>query len=142
MLLGVMARLFAVLLLAPAVAGGVAHAQALDAASEEALGAVLRMLQDPALRAGAVAGSPAAAAAERRVPGLAAADPAVVQEFYDLAADVFEDLARGVSGDADAMGRALARGEGDPAGFAAMLSPRTLERLRALAITLSDQPRR
>jgi len=126
------------LLAAPLLAG----AQSLDSASQEALAAVLRMLQDPALRAGAIASDPNAAAADRQLRGLAADNPAVTQELYDLAAQIFEDLTRGAGGDAQAMTQSLARAQSDPAAFAALLSPRTLERLRALSIKLSDQPRR
>ena len=135
-------RLLALTLLAVTLTGGVAAGQALDPASQEALGAVLRMLQDPALRAGAIASSPEAAAADRQLQSLAGGSPALTQEIYDLAGQIFEDLARGSGGDANAMTQALARGQSDPAAFAAMLSPRTLERLRALSIKLSDQPRR
>jgi hypothetical protein len=142
MLLAMTTRLGALAVLALMLVAGAAGAQTLDPASQEALGAVLRMLQDPALRAGAIAGNPEAAAADRRMQGLAGANPDVMQEFYDLAGQVFEDLARGSAGDADAMTQALARGQSDPAAFASMLSPRTLDRLRALSIKLSDQPRR
>jgi hypothetical protein len=135
-------RLVALAVLAVALVAEPAAAQTLDAASQEALGAVLRLLQDPALRAGAIANSPDAAAADRQLRGLAGDNAAVTQELYGLAGQVFEDLARGTAGDANAIEQALARGQSDPAAFAAMLSPRTLERLRAFSIKLSDQPKR
>ncbi len=39
------------------------------------------------------------------------------------------------------MSEALDRAKSDPAGFAAMLRPETLERLRALSIKISDAQR-
>ncbi|HEV8584201.1 MAG TPA: hypothetical protein VGT02_04440 [Methylomirabilota bacterium] len=135
-------RLIALTLSALALTCGAAAAQNLDAASQEALGAVLKMLQDPASRAGAIAGSPQGGAADRQMRDLAGNNPAVTQELYELAAQVFEDVTRGSGGDVKAMSQAFSRGQSDPAGFASMLSPRTLERLRALSIKISDQQRR
>ena len=57
------------------------------------------------------------------------------------AADVFADLARNSNGDPRAMNEALDRAKSDPAGFAAMLRPETLEKLRALSTKLSDAQR-
>jgi len=141
MLFAMTTRLLALTLLAFTLAGGVAGAQTLDPASQEALDVVLRLLQDPAPRGGAIASSPDGAAADRQLRGLAGNDPALMQQIYDLAGAIFEELARGSGGDANAMTQALTRGQSDPAAFASMLSPRTLERLRALSIKLSDQPR-
>jgi hypothetical protein len=121
---------------------GEATAQRLDPSSQDALAAVLRILQDPAARSGAISGNPAMTAADQRVQSLTAGSPALTQEVYDLAGRIFEDLTRAGGGDAQAMSQALARAQADPAGFAAMLSPRTLELLSALATKLSDQPRR
>jgi hypothetical protein len=39
------------------------------------------------------------------------------------------------------MSEALARGAADPAGFAALLSPATQQRLRELGARLADRPR-
>jgi hypothetical protein len=125
-----------------ALTSGVVTGQTLDPASHEALAAVLRMLNDPALRGAAIAGSPQAGAAAAQIDALTKGSPALTQEVYALAGEIFEDLTRGSGGDAQAMGQALARGQGDPAGLSAMLSPRTLEHLRALSIKLSDEPRR
>jgi len=135
-------RLIALAVVAGALVTGPAAAQTLDAASQEALGAVLQMLRDPALRAAAIANNPGAAAADRQLRALAGDNAAVTQELFDLAGQVFEDLATGSGGNATAIDETLTRGQSDPAGFAAMLSPRTLERLRALSIKLSDQPKR
>jgi hypothetical protein len=54
---------------------------------------------------------------------------------------VFADLTRNSNGDPRAMSAALDRAKSDPAGFAAMLRPETLERLRALSIKISDTQR-
>lgn len=116
------------------------RAQALDAASREALGATLRMLQDPALRGAAISGSPQAGAADRQLQSLGGS-PQLTQELYGLAAEIFADLARGTGGDVQRMTEALERGRTDPAGFAAMLSPATLQKLRELSVKISDRPR-
>lgn len=116
------------------------RAQALDAASREALGATLRMLQDPALRGAAISGSPQAGAADGQLQSLGGS-PQLTQELYGLAAEVFADLARGTGGDVQKMSEALERGRTDPAGFAAMLSPATLQKLRELSVKVSDRPR-
>lgn len=115
-------------------------AQTLDPASQAALAATLRMLRDPALRAPAVAGNPQAAAIDTEVRSMTGS-PQLAQEFYDLAALIFEDLTRNSSGDADKMRETLESAAKDPAAFAALLSPATLDRLRALALKISDRPR-
>jgi hypothetical protein len=131
------AALALLLLLAPGAPGG---AQALDPASADALAAAMKVLLDPGLRAGAIAGIPQAGAADQNVRALTGSD-ALTQELYALAAQVFAELAQGSGGDATRMAQALERGTSDPAGFAAMLSPQTLERLRQLAAKISDQRR-
>lgn len=115
-------------------------AQALDPAAAEALAATLRMLADPAARAGILARDPAAAAIDKQVQGMAGSS-ALAQEVYGIAAEVFADLARNSGGDPQRMSEALERAKSDPAGFAAMLRPETLERLRALSTRISDAPR-
>jgi hypothetical protein len=92
-------RLVTLAVLFFAIVAEPAAAQTLDAASREALAAVLRLLQDPALRAGAIANSPNAAAADRQLRGLAGNNAAVTQALYDRAGQVFEDLANGSAGD-------------------------------------------
>ncbi len=117
-----------------------ASAQPLDAASAEALAATLRVLQDPALRAAAIAASPQGTAVDRQVQAIAGS-PALTEELYALAGQVMSELARSSGGDVSRMNDALERGKNDPAGFAAMLSPDTLERLRALSTKISDRAR-
>jgi hypothetical protein len=126
--------------LAPPLGPGAAAAQALDPGAAEALAAATRMLLDPAQRAAAIAGTPQAGGLDREVRALTGSD-ALTQELYALAADVFAELARQSGGDVAKMTEALERGRTDPAGFAAMLSPQTLERLQALATRISDQRR-
>jgi hypothetical protein len=133
----VVSALFLVVL---AVVTSSGHAQTLDPASADALAQTLRMLGDPAARAGAIAGSPGATEQDRALQRLAAS-PELTQEIYVLAGEVFADLARGTGGDATAMLAALERGRSDPAGFAAMLSPQTLAHLRELASRLGDARR-
>ena len=111
-----------------------------DPAIQEALAATLRVLRDPALRSPAVAGSPRAAAIDTEVRAMTGS-PQLTQEFYDLAATIFEELAKSSGGDANTMRETLERAAEDPAAFAALLSPATLDRLRALAVKVSDRPR-
>jgi hypothetical protein len=116
-------------------------AQTLDPASGEALAATLGMLRDPALRAAAIAASPQAIGVDTQVRGLVGASPQLTQEFYELAAEILKDLARNSDGDVTRMTETLDRAQSDPAGFAALLSPGTLDRLRALSVKMSDRAR-
>ena len=111
-----------------------------DPALQEALAATLRVLRDPALRSPAVAGSPRAAEIDSEVQAMTGS-PQLTQEFYDLAATIFEELARNSGGDTNKLRETLERATEDPAAFAALLSPATLDRLRALAVKISDRPR-
>ena len=111
-----------------------------DPALQEALAATLRVLRDPALRSPAVAGSPRAAEIDTEVQALTGS-PQLTQEFYDLAATIFEELARNSGGDTNKLRETLERAAEDPAAFAALLSPATLDRLRALAVKISDRHR-
>jgi hypothetical protein len=124
-----------------ALPAGTLSAQALDPAAAEALAATLRMLADPAARGQILATDPAAAAIDRQVQGMAGGSSQLAQEVYGLAAEVFADLARSTGGDPRQLSAALDRARSDPAGFAALLRPETLDRLRALAIRMSDAPR-
>jgi hypothetical protein len=114
------------LLLAVALATPVA-AEPLDGASADALDRTLGTLRQGARtkpldgRLGAIEGS-----------------PEMQQEFNDLAAAVFSDLAARYDGDPDAMAAALARGKSDPAAFADALSPATRARLEKLSRQLDD----
>ena len=127
------------ILLAWPVAGP-ATAQILDPASQEALDQTLRILLDPQARGSEVAKSPQGAAADQQVRALTGSD-ALTQELYQVAGDVFKDLAQGTGGDPQKMLLALDRARTDPAAFAAMLSPATQQRLRDLAVKLSDTKR-
>jgi hypothetical protein len=130
------------LLMALALGGASAlEAQSLDPASAEALAATLRLLQDPAARDAALGGSPQGAVIDRDIQAMTGGSPALTQEFYALAAQVFSELTLNSGGDLGRMNQALASGRGDPAGFAAFLSPETLARLRDLATRISDRKR-
>jgi len=115
-------------------------AQTLDPTAREALVATLRMLRDPALRAPAVAGNSKAAAIDAEVQSITGS-PELAQEFYDLAARIFEELTKSSDGDTNKMREALESGAKDPTAFASLLSPATLDRLRALAVKISDRSR-
>jgi hypothetical protein len=116
------------------------HSQPLDSQSTDALAATLRMLTDPAARGQVIAGDPNAAEIDRQVQGMAGT-PALAQEVYGIAAEVFADLVRNTDGDPRRMSEALDQAKSDPAGFAAMLRPETLDRLRELATKISDAQR-
>ena len=116
------------------------HPQALDPTSADALEATLRMLTDPAARGRVIARDPGAAEIDRQVQQVAGS-PAVAQEIYGIAAEVFADLARNFDGDPQRMSAALDQAKADPATFAAFLRPETLEHLRALSAKISDAPR-
>src|SRR5438876_42190 len=94
---------------------------------------------DPAVQE-ALAASPRAAAIDTEVRAMTGS-PQLTQEFYDLAATIFEELAKSSGGDPNTMRETLERAAEDPAAFAALLSPATLDRLRALAVKISDRPR-
>ncbi len=116
-------------------------AQTLDPASQEALAATLGMLRDPAQRAAALGANPQAPGLDARVQAMVGGSPQLTQEVYELAAEIFGDLTRASGGDLGKMNAELERATADPAGFAALLSPATLARLRALAVRISDRPR-
>jgi hypothetical protein len=115
-------------------------AQTLDPAGQEALAATLKLLRDPALRTPAISGNPQAAGIEKQIQGLTGSPP-LTQEFYELAAQVFNDLTKNSGGDVGKMSAALDRAKADPAAFTALLSAETLQRLRELAVKISDRRR-
>jgi len=118
----------------------VAPAQSLDPASREALDQALRILLDPAARSAEVSRTPQGAAADQQVRALAGSE-ALSQEVYALAGQMLSELVQSTGGDTQKMLQALDRARTDPAAFAALLSPATQQRLRELAVKLSDKPR-
>jgi len=121
-------------------AAGPAAAQKLDPASQDALDKTLHILLDPQARSGELAKSSQGAAADQQVRTLAGSD-AMTQELYQIAGEVLKELAQSTGGDPQKMLEAVDRARTDPAGFAAMLSPATLERLRDLSVKISDRKR-
>lgn len=126
----------AVLLAAP----GPLRAQALDPASREALSATLKMLTDPSLRSPEIAKSQQGTAIDKQVQSMVGSEQ-LREEFYALAAQIFQELTSNSGGDVATMNEALEHAKADPAAFAGMLSPATLQRLRDLSIKISDQRR-
>jgi hypothetical protein len=122
-----------------AAAGGAA-AQPLDSSSQDALNKTLQILLDPNARSSELAKNPAGTAVDQQVRALAGSE-ALTQEFYAVAGQVLAELAQNTGGDAQKMLQAVERAKTDPAGFAAMLSPGALQRLRDLSVKLSDQKR-
>ena len=129
----------AVALLAWVGAGPVA-AQKLDPAAQDALDKTLQILLDPQARSGELAKNSQGAAMDQQVRALVGSD-ALTQELYQVAGDVLKELAQSTGGDPQKMLLAVDRARTDPAGFAAMLSPATLQRLRELSVKISDTKR-
>ena len=134
-----MKRVVAAVMMVLALSPATALTQSLDAASAEALAATLRMLQDPAALSAAISGNPQASAANSQLQALAGSGN--MQEVYALAAAILSELTTNTGGDVGKMSQALSRGTNDPAGFAATLSPATLQRLHELSVKISDRPR-
>lgn len=65
----------------------------------------------------------------------------LTQEFYTVAGQVLTELVQNTGGDTQKVLQVLERAKSDPAGFAAMLSPATQQRLRDLWVKLSDKKR-
>ena len=119
---------------------GEAAAQALDPSSQDALNKTLQILLDPGARSAEIAKNSTGTAMDQQVRALAGSD-ALTQEFYAVAGQVLTELAQNSGGDAQKMLQAVERAKTDPAGFAAMLSPATQQRLRDLSVKISDQKR-
>jgi len=118
----------------------VAQAQSLDPAFQAAIDETLRILLDPAARSAEVSRTPQGVATDQQVHALAGSE-ALSQEVYALAGQVLSELVQNTGGDTQKMLQALDRARTDPAAFAALLSPATQQRLRELAVKLSDKPR-
>jgi len=121
-------------------AAGPAIAQNLDPASQDALDTVLHVLLDPQARSGELASNLQGAAVDQQTRILAGSD-ATAQELYQVAGEVLKELAQSSGGDPQKMLEAVDRARTDPAAFAAMLSPATLQRLRDLSVKISDTKR-
>jgi len=133
-------RLVPVVALALLTSAGSTGAQPLDPRSQDALGQTLQIMLDPNARAAELAKNPQGATADQEVRALTGSD-ALTQEFYAVAGQVLTELTQNSGGDAQKMLQAVERAKADPAGFAAMLSPATQQRLRELAVKLSDKKR-
>jgi len=133
-------RLVPVVALALLASAGSTGAQLLDPRSQDALGQTLQIMLDANARAAELAKNPQGATVDQQVRALTGSD-ALTQEFYALAGQVLSELTQNSGGDAQKMLQAVERAKADPAGFAAMLSPQTQQRLRDLAVKLSDQKR-
>ncbi len=136
----ILRRLGPVVALALLASAGSTGAQPLDPRSQDALGQTLQIMLDPNARAAELAKNPQGATVDQQVRALTGSD-ALTQEFYAVAGQVLTELTQNSGGDAQKMLQAVERAKADPAGFAAMLSPATQQRLRELAVKLSDQKR-
>jgi hypothetical protein len=119
---------------------GPAAAQPLDPASQSALDKTLQILLDPQARSGELSKSSQGTAVDQQVRALTGSDT-LTQELYQVAGDVLKELAQSTGGDPQKMLLAVDRARTDPAGYAAMLSPATLQRLRDLSVKMSDAKR-
>ena len=136
----ILRRLVPVVALVLLASAGSTGAQPLDPRSQDALGQTLQIMLDPNARAAELAKNPQGATVDQQVRALTGSD-ALTQEFYAVAGQVLTELTQNSGGDAQRMLQAVERAKADPAGFAAMLSPATQQRLRELAVKLSDQKR-
>lgn len=135
-----MSRRAAVLGALVVLAAAGATAQPLDSISQDALNKTLQILLDPTARSGELGKNSQGAALDAQVRALAGSD-ALTQELYAMAGQVLTELAQSSGGDTQKMLRVVERAKTDPAGFAAMLSPATQQRLRDLSVKISDQRR-
>jgi len=108
------------------------HAQGLDPASAAALAETLKALANPNGRSLPLGNDARAAEIDRQVRSIAGS-PQLTQEVYGLAARVLADLVQSTGGDVGKLSEALERAQSDPGGFAATLSPQTLQQLRDLS---------
>jgi hypothetical protein len=134
---------FRVALVAAVLGGlviGAAAAQPLDPASQSALDKTLQILLDPQARSGELSRSYQGTAVDQQVRALTGSD-ALTQEVYQIAGEVLKELAQSTGGDPQKMLVAVDRARTFPSGFAAMLSPATLQRLRDLSVKMSDAKR-
>jgi hypothetical protein len=116
------------------------HGQDLDPASIEALSATLTVLSDPGPRSPAVANDARMAALHAWIRSLDGSSE-LAREFYEFVAALFGELAQESNDGGQPLPQALEHAKADPSAFAASLSPETLQRLRALALKLSDAAR-
>jgi len=126
----------AIVLMAHLGAATPAPAQAMDPTSADSLAAALKVLTDPAGRGALIGSNPSAAEVDRQVQALTGS-PELTEEVYALAGQVFADLMKSAGDDMGKLADSLSRARTDPAGFAAELSPETLQRLVALAAKIS-----
>ncbi len=116
-------RRSATLLTAAALAlSGVATAQELDAASQEALLKTMQLLVSPSQRGVAIEESDKAKEADdvaRAVAGTAEN----TQRLYELAARILENVVTQANGDPEAMFKILEKAQKDPAAFARTFQP-------------------
>ena len=119
---------------------GAVPAGSLEPQSADALGEVLRMLEDPSAHGSSGGMDARTPPTDPRLHALAES-PELNQEFYELAAAIFAEMTQAAGGDVSKMDDAVARAKSDPATFAASLSPATRARLRALADRIEHRTR-
>jgi hypothetical protein len=125
------ARILVVLSLAALLAAPAARAGSSDGVSTEALSAAIAALR------GATPGTPGAPRLDPRL-GSIESSPELAQEFTDLAAAIFADLAARYDGDPQKMADVLATARTEPEAFARSLRPGTRARLEALSRKLEN----
>ena len=108
------------------------HAQGLDPASSAALAETLKALANPNGSSLPLGNDAAATESDRQIRSIAGS-PQLTQEVYGLAARVLAELVQSTGGDVGKLSEALERAQSDPGGFAATLSPQTLQQLRDLS---------
>src|SRR5688500_13050200 len=113
-----------------------ARAESTDAELMDAIAKTQELLRDPKARKEA-ATTKEAKSADDLLESIAG-NPENAQLIYELAAEVFGDLAKDAQSDPDKMAAILEEAKRDPAAFAAKLSPERRAKIKALSKKIPD----
>ena len=114
-----------------------AHADETGTTDEAALAKTQQLLKDPAKRAAATRGDPAASAADAQVRGLAKSE-ADTQAIYDLSAEVLATLVELTGGDPAKMAALLEEAKAHPEKLAEKFTPQQRAKLEQIARQLES----
>ena len=116
-------------------------AEALDAASQEALQKTLTLLSNPEARDKAAHENAAARDADSRAQQIAGS-AANKDTLYEVAGRVMEDLVRATGGDSEKMMQIIAQAQSNPQVLASKLSPATLAAITAASQQLGAEKKK
>ncbi len=109
------------------------QSQAWDQYDEEALQKTIQLLKNKTERENSIKGDEEAGKADAYTKNLFGGDSKSTNAVYELAADVFADLAKQADGDADKMKALIEQFQRDPAAFADKWSPEQKKRLKEIS---------